>query len=65
MQLKSVVYPTCEQPPRIRSGHEEILPKVASIKVSIKMISPESISFYPLARSNLHHVVLYSFYFVV
>lgn len=40
-------------------------PKVASIKVSIKMISPESISFYPLVRSNLHHVVLYSFYFVV
>lgn len=57
MQLKNAAYPTCEQPPRIRCRHEEIPPKVASIKVSIKMISPESISFYPLGRSNLRHVV--------
>lgn len=38
--------------PEIRCGHKEISPKVASIKVSIKVISPESISFSPLGRSK-------------
>lgn len=41
------------EPPWIRCGHEEIASKVLPIKVSIKMISFGSMSFYPLGESNL------------
>lgn len=61
MQPKSAACPAREQPPRIHRGHEEITPKVVSIKVSIKVISYGSISSCPLGRSRfavLHSSIL-------